>query len=178
MEMDTYEIDQWIASYPLCQYQVIDTKEIPFSEKVRYICRMECERYGNSWSCPPAVGEVEACKRLCLSYPQALVFTTLAEVTDASILSETLATRSGHEQIVRAICEELQKRGATFLPLSSESCQICDTCAYPNPCRHPKYAIPCVESFGILVTEIAEHCGMDFFYDNSTVTWFGMILFR
>lgn len=174
----TVNIEEFISDYPVAQYQVLPSSEIPFLEKVRYICRTECERYGKSWSCPPAVGSVEECKKKCLTYPQALVFTTLAEVSDASILSETLATRTGHEKITRALCEELKKRGAECLALSSESCQICESCAYPEPCRHPDIAIPCVESYGILVTEIAEKCGIDFYYDNQVVTWFGIIFFR
>lgn len=172
-----FEIENWIADYPVCQYEILPAEDIPFSEKVRYICKTECERYGRSWSCPPAVGEVEQCRRRCLEYEHVLVFTTMAEVTDASILSETLATRAQHEEVTQAICSELRKRGADVLALSSESCQICETCAYPGACRFPERAIPCVESFGILVTEIAEKCGIDFYYDNQTVTWFGLIFF-
>ncbi|MDO4522849.1 MAG: DUF2284 domain-containing protein [Eubacteriales bacterium] len=171
-------IDEIVSQYPIVQYQVLNSQEIPFSEKVRHICRTECERYGRSWSCPPAVGEVKACRQQCLTYKQALIFTTLAEVSDASIMSETLATRAGHEDVTRAICEELKRSGAEVLPLSSESCQICEECAYPNACRFPGKAIPCVESYGILVTEIAEKCGMEFYYDSQTVTWFGIIFFN
>lgn len=170
-------IEEFISQYPVCQYTVLDVCEIPFSEKVRYICQTECEQYGKSWSCPPGVGEVAACRKKCGKYQKVLVFTTLAEVSDASILSETLATRAGHEEITRALVCELKARGAVCLPLSSESCQICGTCAYPEPCRHPDYAIPCIESYGILVTEIAEKCHIDFFYDAHTVTWFGLIFF-
>ncbi|MDO4344410.1 MAG: DUF2284 domain-containing protein [Eubacteriales bacterium] len=172
------EIDQWIAQFPVCQYEIVPSEKIPFSEKVRFICREECERYGKSWSCPPAVGSVEECRQRCLEYPRALVFTTLAEVNDMAVMAETLATRGGHEKISRAICRELEDRGYSCLCLSSESCQICESCAYPEACRHPEAAIPCVESYGILVTELAEMCGMDFYYDSHTVTWFGLIFFK
>lgn len=172
-----FEIDQWIANYPVCQYRIVGSEEVVFSEKVRYICKTECERYGKSWSCPPSTGEVEECRKRCLEYRYALVFTTMAEVTDASILSETLATRAQHEQVTREICEELKNRRAKCLPLSGESCQICEKCAYPDPCRFPDQSIPCVESYGILVTELAQLCEIDFYYDNQTVTWFGLIFF-
>lgn len=172
-----FEIDQWIANYPVCQYRIVGSEEVVFSEKVRYICQTECERYGKSWSCPPATGEVEECRKRCLEYRYALVFTTMAEVTDASILSETLATRAQHEQVTREICEELKNRGAKCLALSGESCQICEKCAYPDPCRFPDQSIPCVESYGILVTELAQLCEIDFYYDNQTITWFGLIFF-
>lgn len=171
-------IESFISEHPVCQYEVIDTSELVFSEKVRTICKNECERYGKSWSCPPAVGEVEECKKRALSYPNALIFTTLAEVTDTAVWSETLASRADHEKVTREICNELKKRGMEVLPLSGESCQICETCAYPQPCRHPEYAIPCVESYGILVTDLAEKYGIDFYTDSHTVTWFGIILMR
>lgn len=171
-------IDTFISEYPVCQYEVIDTSELIFSEKVRQICKNECERYGKSWSCPPAVGEVAVCKSRALGYEKALLFTTLAEVTDTAIWTETLATRQGHEEVTRALCGHLRAHGFDVLPLSSESCQICETCAYPAPCRHPEYAIPCVESYGILVTDIAEKYGIDFYSDVHTVTWFGIILLR
>lgn len=172
------DIDEILAGYPVCQYEVLKVSEIPFSEKVRYICRTECERYGRSWSCPPAVGEVEECRRRCLKFRHALVFTTVAEVEDASVMEQTLKTRAGHEQITRSLCRELEARGMKCLALSGESCSICEKCAYPEEeCRHPDRMIPCVESYGILVTEIAEKCGIGFYTDNHTVTWFGLIFF-
>lgn len=67
-------VDDFISQYPVCQYMVLDAAEIPFSEKVRHICRTECGRYGKSWSCPPGVGEVEECRQKCLQYEKALVF--------------------------------------------------------------------------------------------------------
>ncbi len=174
MEM---EIEEFITQYPVCQYAVLSPADIPFSDRVRYICRTECERYGKSWSCPPAVGEPDACRQRCLEYEKALVFTTMAEVSDAQVLAETLATRGQHEEVTRALVRELELRGCQCLPLSAESCQICETCAYPKPCRHPERAIPCVESYGILVTEIAQQCGIEFYADSHTVTWFGLIFF-
>ena len=172
------QVDDFIMNYPVVQYQLLNSADIVFTEKVRTICKEECPRYGKSWSCPPGVGEVQECKERCLKYPQVLVFTTMAEVSDASIMEETLATRSSHEEITRAIMEELHQRGYECLALSSESCQACASCAYPEPCRNPEYMIPCIESFGILVTDIAEKCGIEFYTDMHTVTWFGLIFIR
>lgn len=177
--MNFEEIESWIAQYPVCQYGFLETSRLIFSERVRYICESECDRYGKSWSCPPAVGTVEECRETCLAYSHVLVFTTLAEVSDTAILSETLATRKEHEKVTRGLCEKFRSSKEPFFALSSESCDLCRQCSWPkSPCRRPDQMLPCIESYGILVTESAQLCGIDFFYDSTTVTWFGMIFFH
>ena len=91
---------------------------------------------------------------------------------------ETLATRPEHEEVVHAICQELEQLSEAYFALSSESCAICSQCAYPESCRHPEHMIPCIESQGILVTDAAEKCGIEYFYDRHTVTWYGIIFFH
>lgn len=172
------KIEMILADYPICQYGFLKSDEIVFSEKVRYICRTECDRYGKSWSCPPAVGEVRECKEHCQSYEYALIFTTLAEVSDIADMSETLQTRFAHEKIVKEVCRRIAAMGEDYFALSSESCALCDHCAYPDTCRHADYMLPCIESQGILVTAAAESCGIEYFYDSNTVTWYGILFFH
>ena len=63
--------------------------------------------------------------------------------------------------------------------LSTEACAICETCAWPDgPCRHPEHMFPCVESHGILVTELAESHGIDFLAGGNLVTWFSLLFYR
>lgn len=99
-EADLFEkIEAFLADYPICQYGFLKSEDILFSDKVRYICEKECPRYGKSWSCPPAVGEVADCKKHCISYQYALVFTTLSEVKDIDDMEETLATRRSMKRL-------------------------------------------------------------------------------
>ena len=66
-----------------------------------------------------------------------------------------------------------------MLTLSTESCAIGKKCAYPDaPCRHPDRMFPCVESYGILVTDLAEKSGISFMNGAGVVTWFSLILYR
>lgn len=170
------KIEQILAAYPVFQYGFLDVDEIEFKEEVRRICLQECPRYNTSWSCPPAVGTVEECQKRCAAYEKILVFTTLAEVSDVSNMNETLATRKEHEGVVHALCEDLSAQGMGFLALSSDSCALCSHCAWPEgPCRHPEAMLPCIESYGILVTAAAEKLSMDFFYDGRTVVWYGIL---
>ena len=177
-ELNTEKFEDFIAEYPIYEYRLLDTKELSVAERVRIVCKQECERYGTTWACPPAVGTVEACRNRVLSYPGALVFTSLAEVSDIADMAATLATRGAHEALTRQVRDILLQFSPDVLTLSTESCAICTKCAYPDaPCRHPDRMFPCVESYGIVATALAERNGIEF-YNGNLVTWFSVLCYR
>lgn len=170
------ELDQFIADYPVYEYRIISTENLQFEPRVRMVCEQECPRYGSTWACPPAVGELEECSSRCKEYPEALFFSTVAEVSDVMNLEETLSTRHAHEEITNQIGEFLKKQGYDIFILSTESCDICSKCTYPDaPCRHPEKMHPCVESYGIVVSEIVEKQQMEYQLGGNTILWFSMI---
>lgn len=176
--MDKASFEQKLAQLPLFQYSFMKSEELTFSDRVRTICETECPRFGTTWACPPAVGSVEECKERCLSYPELLMISTVAEVRDIADMSECLATGKEHEKVAYEVAQLLKEQGCEVLVLSTESCTQCDRCTYPDaPCRKPERMFPCVESHGILVTELCEKYGMEFFNGN-IVTWFSLLLFR
>lgn len=170
---------QQFSELPIVQYEFFSTSDLVFSEKVRHICRTECQQYGKSWACPPAVGTVEECRQRCLSYPNALLITSMTEVEDISNMELTLASRTEHEELTRTVHKLLRDQGVEPLVLSTESCAVCPRCTYPDaPCRRPDYMYPCVESQGILVTDIAERFGIDFIAGGNIATWFSLFLYH
>ncbi len=176
--LDREKLEEKLAELPLFQYAFMRSEELLFTQRVRHICETECPQYGTTWACPPAVGTVEDCQTKCLSYPDFLMISTVTEVSDIANMEEALATRADHEALTRQVTELIREQGCETLTLSTESCAHCEKCTYPNgPCRHPDKMYPCVESYGILVTEIAERYGMEFFNGN-IVTWFSLIFFR
>lgn len=171
-------LEQQLSQLPLFQYEFLKSEELVFTERVRHVCEAECPMYGKTWACPPAVGTVAACRERCLAYPELLMISTVTEVQDSANIEETLATRGEHEAVTHQVAEMVKAQGCDVMALSTEACAICEHCAYPNaPCRHPERMFPCVESHGILVTDIAEKHGMDFFNGN-IVTWFSLIFYR
>ncbi len=177
--MDRERLEQQLRELPLYVYEFIDTSELVFSERVRYVCRTECSMYGKSWACPPAVGDVETCRARCLSYPKGLLISTITEVHDISDIPEPLAPRLPHEEITRQIHALVKEQVADSMALSTEACAHCAHCTYPDaPCRFPDRMYPCVESHGILVTDLAERHGIDFMAGGNIVTWFSLILYR
>jgi len=176
--MDRAALEAELAELPILQYEWILTEELTFSERVRRVCETECPMYGKAWSCPPGVGSVEACRARCLSYPEALLLTTAAEVCDAADMEETLATRGAHEAVTRQAERLLRSRGLETYVLSTEACTRCSKCTYPDaPCRFPEEMYPCTESHAIIVTDIAEKYGIEFISGN-IVTWFSILFFR
>ena len=111
MALDRALLEQQMAQLPIVQYEFFHTSQLVFSEKVRHICESECAQYGKSWACPPAVGPVDACRAHCLSYPHALLITSLSEVTDIENLETTLATREEHEALTRQVKDLFPPRG-------------------------------------------------------------------
>lgn len=176
--LDREMLEQKLQELPLYQYAFMKTEELTFTERVRYICKTECDRYGTTWACPPAVGTVEECRAKCLAYPNLLMISTVTEVSDIANIEEGLATRPEHEATTYEVAEMLKQQGCEVRVLSTESCAICDKCTYPQgPCRHPHKMFPCVESQGILVTDLFEKYAIEFFGGN-IVTWVSLLLYR
>ena len=177
--MDRQRLEGQLAELPLYQYAFFRTDELLFSERVRYICRTECPMYDTTWACPPAVGTVEECRRRVMAYDEGLMIATITEVSDIANIRETLDTRADHEEITRQVLAMVRKQANETLTLSTEACAHCERCTWPDaPCRFPNRMFPCVESHGILITDLAEKHGIDFMAQGNVVTWFSLILFN
>lgn len=174
--MDFSQIEEYITRYPIYQYAFIPTEQLEFNQKVRVICKKECPRYGKSWSCPPAVGTVEHCKDVCSKYSHALLFSSIAEVPDYSDMDTLLKTKKEHEEITSRIEFFAKDQGWKTYTLSTDSCNICQKCSYPQKsCKHPDFMHPCIESHGILLTKSIEENQMDYYLGEQMVLWFSLI---
>ena len=178
--MDRERLEAQLAELPLYQYAFIRTEDLCFSERIRWICEHECPRYGNSWACPPAVGTLQECEKKIKSYPQAIFFSSVAEVSDIMNMEELLSTRRAHEDLTTEVGKYLNREGYETYILSTESCDICEKCAYKEgkPCRFPDRMHPCLESHGVVVNEIVERESMEYNLGGNTILWFSMVLFR
>lgn len=173
-------LEQKLSELPLYIYFFIDPRELEFSQRVRWICEHECNRYGQSWACPPGVGTVEECRAHCLSYNKGLLVSTTTEVEDIADIEATLATRGDHEEITDQVADVLRELGVEPFVLSTESCAVCPRCAILDgqPCRFPEKMHPCVESQGINIIPVLEKGGLEFQYGQNVVTWVSVLLFR
>lgn len=172
-------LEAQLSELPLYIYHFLEPKDLEFSDRIRWICAHECPMYGKSWACPPGVGSVAECKGKCLGYENALLISTITEVSDIANIDETLATRPDHEAVTNAVRDLLRGQGIEPYVLSTESCAECDRCAYLDGegCRFPERMHPCVESQGINILPIIEELGLTFQYGENVVTWFSLLLY-
>ena len=170
-------IEQTALQYPICEYCFGNVEEIPFSDKVWFICETDCKRYGHSWACPPYCGSIEENIAQCKKYQQFFLFSTVAEVKNSWDEQNCLAAKSLHEEITRQIQAALKKELPAFYVLST-GCTACEACACPEePCRHPEDRLPSMESHGIVILQLADAHGLCYSYGNDTIVYFSMILF-
>ena len=59
-------------------------------------------------------------------------------------------------------------------PVTSERCAYLDG----KPCRFPEHMHPCLESYGVVVSEIVEKEAMEYNLGGNTILWFSMVLYR
>lgn len=179
-QLDIDKFEEYISQFPVYEYRLLNTGDIHIRERVRTICREECERYGTTWACPPAVGTLEECEKKIHSYEKAVFFSSVAEVSDLMNMEEMLSTRQEHERLTEELASFLRDEGLEAFTLSTESCDLCEHCAYleGKPCRYPDRMHPCLESHGIVVSEIVESRQMEYNLGGNTILWFSMILFR
>ena len=170
----------FISQYPIFEYRIIDVQEIEVQERVRLICENECQRFGSSWACPPAVGTLKECGKKIHSFSRAVFFSSVAEVCDIMDMDELLSTRQAHEDLTTQMGEYMKQQGYEIYILSTESCDACKRCAYLDgqPCRFPDRMHPCLESHGVVVNEIVEKHQMEYNLGGNTVLWFSMILYK
>ena len=88
MELDTARLENFIADYPIYEYRILDAGAIAIEERVRVICRQECERYGTTWACPPGVGSLKECGDKIHSFSKGIFFSSVAEVSDLMNMEE------------------------------------------------------------------------------------------
>lgn len=178
--LNTEKFKQFISQYPIYEYRIVKTAEISAVDRVRTVCEEECQRYGTTWACPPAVGELDECERKIRSYPEGILFSSVSEVEDILNMDALLATRQDHEKLTDLVGGYLKKEGYEIFILSTESCDICESCTYPQgkPCRYPDRMHPCLESYGVVASNLAEKENMEYQLGGNTVLWFSLVLFR
>ena len=179
-ELNIDKFEDFIAQYPIFEYRILNTEDLSVEERVRIVCQQECERYGSTWGMSAGCGYSERMRGKNPQVWTGCFFSSVAEVSDLMNMQEMLQTRAAHEELTTEVARFLKEQGFETFTLSTESCDICEDCAYPHgkPCRHPDRMHPCLESHGVVVSEIVEKQQMEYNLGGNTILWFSMVLFK
>jgi predicted metal-binding protein len=158
------------------EYAVISTRAINFYAELLKACETNvCGKYDKCWTCPPAIGPMEAQKEKILSFLFAFVFNTKFDLEDSFDYEGMMRAKDQHDRLTAEIHERFGKSNPVY---GAGGCRICETCAYPASCRFPEKIYPSIEAVGINVTELSRAGGLRYNNGENTVTYFSMILFN
>lgn len=140
------------------------------------LCRDNlCGKYGTNWACPP--GHVEHMDVLGPLYSGAILVSTVQEgdPKDAALME---GANSKLKDTVRRMVSGLREAGYECRGLCDGGCDVCPSCSYPEPCRHPDLVLPSVSAVGIDMGAYLESVGEPFEFRDDRVTFYAIVLYR
>lgn len=160
---------------------LINGPQIVYSETFRQICEAnQCGCYGKCWMCPPEIGEISSLIARASAYPRGLLYQTIGTLEDSFDIEGMFAASANHAQVSLRLHKKLPEvLQADFLHLGCGGCHLCKRCAKGTnePCRHPEYALPAMEGYGIDVYNTTRSTPLRYINGTNTVTYFGLVLF-
>ena len=160
---------------------LIGGDQIVYSESFREICEgNQCGCYGKCWVCPPEIGEISDLIARAKAYPRGLLYQTIGTLEDSFDVEGMFAAGANHARVSCRLQDALPELlNQPFLHLGCGGCHLCDVCAKRTgePCRHPEYALPAMEGYGIDVYNTTLATPLKYINGTNTVTYFGLVLF-
>lgn len=152
-------------------------EKLEFLPEVRQMCAAgKCRQYGNSWSCPPACGELAEIAEKAGAYRRGILVQSTGQMEDDFDVEVMQETEALQKERFFSLVRQVRSLEPDCLPMSAGSCTVCESCAYPKPCRFPDQMIPSMEACGIFVSKVCEDSGLGYYYGPQTITFTSCIL--
>ena len=160
----------------------ISVDKLVFSPELRVLCEQNaCGLYGQSYTCPPHVGDVHDLAERCRNFERIAVFQNIYPLVDSFDFEGMLSAQAAHNTMTIRIAELVYTEigRENVLVLGAGGCAICRKCGIQTnePCRHPATALPSLEAYGINVTKISNVSDLQYINGANTVTYFSGCFF-
>lgn len=156
----------------------LDMKTLISKPEVRDMCTVnKCASYDKKWGCPPGCGTIEQCQEMMECYTMGVLIQTVGDLEDSWDFEGIAEAAGTHKRRFDALCSSMRGTGEKILPMSAGGCDLCEECAYPEPCRNPERISYSVSAFGLLVNEVCRDNGVTYYYGSDKMAFTGMILF-
>lgn len=151
----------------------LDCRTIELKPEVRQMCEANaCHMYGKCWSCPPGCGSLELCREKIGRYRYGILVQTTGQLEDELDGETMMEAEALHKKHFYAFAQTLRKRHPDMLAIGAGCCTKCKACTYPDqPCRFPEEAFSSMEAYGMVVTQICQANGLDYYYGPCTITY-------
>ena len=151
---------------------------LEFDPRVREMCAADrCRSYGRSWACPPACGSLEEIAGKAGQYARGILVQSTGTLEDDFDMEAMMDTEQLHKERFYALVKQFRRLCPDCLPMGAGTCRLCESCAYPEPCRHPELVFPSMEACGLFVSKVCQDSGMKYYYGPLTITYTACILF-
>lgn len=175
------EMDYWCKKAQALGFShavPMDTGKLTARQDVRAMCAADqCRAYGKNWTCPPHCGTLAACEEEMRSFTRGILLQTVGTTRKAVDTKAYRETEQQHLRQFYALAKKVASSHPGALCLGSGGCRICETCAWPDPCRFPEKAYSSMEAYGLFVTEVCRDNGLAYHHGANTITYTGCILF-
>lgn len=158
----------------------LDAATLALRPEVRDMCSADkCRLYGRSWMCPPGCGSLEENAVRLQGYTVGLLVQTVGQLEDDFDYEGMQEAGALQKQRFALFARELKQAYPGLLALSSGGCELCGKCTYPDaPCRHPEQAMPSMEAFGLVVSDVCRANELPYYYGPGTIAYTGCYLLK
>ncbi len=160
---------------------LLENYQLEAEEKFRVYCNKDqCDRYGNSWVCPPGCGSVEDYQALFSKFNFALVLQTiLSDLPEKWNLDDIYKLEREHnERLLKLLNLVRQSEDSQVLALTTGGCLLCEKCTFPQePCSKPEIRMHSLSAAGIDVEKLCKKAGLDFSFNGSSVYYTACLVF-
>ena len=152
---------------------LLKSDSIQLMPEVREMCKNNtCHMYAKRWSCPPGCGDLEVCRKKIEKYREGIIVQTVGKLEDPLDGETMMETEAVHKQNFYEFEKMLRERWPGMLPIGAGCCTKCKTCTYPDaPCRFPEQAFSSMEAYGMLVTQVCQANGLEYYYGPCTIAY-------
>ena len=157
---------------------IMDMGKLRFLPEVREMCSSgRCQMYGHSWVCPPACGSIEEAAQKASKFRQGILVQSVGILEDDFDGDTMKKTEKLQKRRFRKLARWARDQ-EECLSMAVGTCTVCEKCTYPDhPCRYPLAAMPSMEAYGLLVSEVCEQAGRKYYHGKGTIAFVSCLLF-
>ena len=180
MSYNTDELIKEAVEFGFSQAAELNTSALVFMPEVRDMCGPKyCRQFGKNWCCPPACGTLEESSERAAQYSYGIIVQTIGQMDDDFDYEGIMAASEKHTKNFYKFAEMLKERYSDVLLMGAGTCEICETCTYPDaPCRYPDKAISSMEAYGLWVSKVCELSGIAYNNGKQTMTFVSCYLLK